>query len=71
MTEVLRHQWSHTNHACAAIHDTMTKVTNLSLLLSEQQVEKGKTRKELNYKGLLTLLTGYPHIHLLMQLMID
>ena len=71
MTESVRHQWVHTNHACAAIHGAMTKITNLSLLSSEQHLEMGKTRKERDYKDLLTLYERYPHIHLLMQLMID
>ena len=71
MTESVRHQWVHTNHACAAIHDAMIKITNLSLLSSEQHVEMGKTRKERDYKHLLTLYEGHPHIHLLMQLMTD
>ena len=55
MTESVRHQWVFTNHACAAIHDAMTKITNLPLLSSEQHVEMGKTRKERDYKDLLTL----------------
>ena len=45
MSESVRHQWVHTNHACAAIHDAMSKIINLSLLSSEQHVEMGKTRK--------------------------
>ena len=45
MTESVRHQWVHANHVCAAIHDAMSKITNLSLLSSEQHVEMGKTRK--------------------------
>ena len=36
-------------------HDAMTKIMNLPLLSSEQHVEMGKTRKECNYKDLLTL----------------
>ena len=55
MTESVRHQWVFTNHACTATHDAMTKITNLPLLSSEQHVEMGKTRKERNYKDLLTL----------------
>ena len=55
MTGSVRHQWVHANHARAAIHDAMTKITNLSLLSSEQHVEMGKTRKEYDYKDLLTL----------------
>ena len=55
MIESVRRQWVHTNRACAAIHDTMTKITNLSLQSSEQHVETGKTRKERDYKDLLTL----------------
>ena len=54
MTESVRHQWVYTNHACAAIHDAMTKITNLSLLSSEQHLKMGKTRKERDYKDLLT-----------------
>ena len=71
MTESVRHQWVHTNHACAAIYGAMTKITNLSLLSSEQHLEMGKTRKERDYKDLLTLYERHPHIHLSMQLMID
>ena len=48
MTESVRHQWDFTNPACTATHDAMTKITNLSLLSSEQNVEMGKTRKERN-----------------------
>ena len=55
MTESVRRQWVFTNHACAAIHYAMTKITNLPLLSSEQHVEMGKTRKERDYKDLLTL----------------
>ena len=55
MTDSVRHQWVYTNHACAAIHDAMTKITSLSLLSSEQHVEVGKTRKEHDYNDLLTL----------------
>ena len=55
MTDSVRHQWVYTNHACAAIHDAMTKITSLSLLSSEQHVEMGKTRKERDYNDLLTL----------------
>ena len=50
MSESVRHQWVDTNHACDAIHDAMTKITNLS----EQYVATGKTRKERDYKHLLT-----------------
>ena len=55
MTESVRHQWVFTNPACTATHDAMTKITNLSLLSSEQNVEMGKTRKEHSQKDLLTL----------------
>ena len=51
MTESVRHQWVHANHACTAIHDAMTKIMNLSLLYSEQHVQIGKTRKELITKN--------------------
>ena len=50
MTESVRHQGVYTNHACAAIHDAMTKITNLSLLSSEQHLKMGKTTKERDYK---------------------
>ena len=43
MIESVRHQWFHKNHACASIHDAMTKIMNLSLLSSEQHLEMGKT----------------------------
>ena len=47
MTESVRHQWVHSNHACTAIHHAMTKIMSLSLLYFEQHVQMGKTRKEL------------------------
>ena len=53
MTESVRHQWVHTNHACAVIHDAMTKITNLSLVSSEQHVEMGKSRKHRDFNDLL------------------
>ena len=35
ITESVRHQCVHTNHACSAIYNANTKITNLSLLSSE------------------------------------
>ena len=61
ITESVRHQWAHTNHACAAIYDAITKIKNLSLLSSEQHTEMGKTRKERDYKDLLTLYSPFPN----------
>ena len=55
MTEIVRHLWVHTNHACTAFHHGITNIINLSLLSSEQHAEMGKTRKEGNYKDLLIL----------------
>ena len=45
----------HTNHACPAIYDEITKIMNLSLLSSAQHIEMGKTKKGRDYKDLLTL----------------
>ena len=55
MTERVRHQWVHKNHACAANHDAMTKITNLLFLSSEQHGKMGKTRNECDYRDSLTL----------------
>ena len=61
ITESVRHQFVRTNHACAAIYDAITKITNLSLLSTEQHTEMGKTRKERDYKALLTLHSPVPN----------
>ena len=45
ITESVRHQWVRTNHACAAIYDAITKITNLSLLSTEQHTEMERQGK--------------------------
>ena len=44
-TESTRHQWVHTAHQCAGIHDAMTSTTKLNLDSSEQHIELGTTRR--------------------------
>ena len=44
MTESVRHQWVHTSHQSATIHNAMTKVTKLETKTSEQHAELGCSR---------------------------
>ena len=43
-SESVRHQWVHTAHECASVHDAMTMLSKLQLTSSEQHVEMGPTR---------------------------
>ena len=44
-TESTRHQWVHTAHQCAVIHEAMASTTESTLANSEQHVELGVSRK--------------------------
>lgn len=44
MTQSVRHQWVHTSHQSAAIHNAMSEVTKLETKTSEQHVELGVSR---------------------------
>ena len=44
-TKSTRHQWVHTAHQCAVIHEAMTSVTKSTLANSEQLVQLGVSRK--------------------------
>ena len=43
-SESMRHQWVHTAHQCAVIHETMSTVTKIVSKSSEQHEEFGKSR---------------------------
>ena len=54
ITESLRHHRVHTNHVCGAFYNAITKITNLSLLSSEQHRDgKDKERTRLLTSHLL------------------
>jgi hypothetical protein len=46
LTESVRHQWIHTLHRCAAVHEAMTSLTGLNTKNSEQHVDLGISRKK-------------------------
>ena len=43
MAEGMRHQWIYTIHHSASIHDTITDLTNQRKIISEQQIDLGKS----------------------------
>ena len=49
------HQWVHTTHECAVIHEAMTNVTQLTTSSSEQHIELGTSRKSRDYADLTTV----------------
>ena len=49
MTDTVRHQWVHTAHRTAAVHDAMTNFTGLKSCGSEQHVELGSSRMKRDY----------------------
>jgi len=54
-TESVRHQWVHTAHQCAIIHETTSEVTQVIMKSSEQHEEKGKVRKSRDFKNLFVV----------------
>ena len=54
-TDNTRHQWVHTAHQCAVIHEAMTATTNSTLGNSEQLVELGTSRRNRDVSDLSTI----------------
>ena len=44
MTDSVRHQWVHSMHRCASVHNAMTILTELGTHTSEQHAELGSSR---------------------------
>ena len=53
--ESTRHQWVHTIHQCAVIHEAMSEITQVTLNNSEQHVEMGKSRIKRDVEDLNTI----------------
>ena len=58
-TESTRHQWVHTAHQCADIHEAMTSTTKSTLGNSEQHVELGTSRRNRDVSDLTTIQTWF------------
>lgn len=59
MTESVRHQWVYSMHHCAAVQEAMSSLTNRPHHTSEQHVELGKSRSELDTKDFEKVLEWF------------